>query len=111
MKAHMQNPIRGKRKNGSELGCLVGFEPTSSGATVRRSTAELQAPQGGMLEPLIIPTGSRGRQRKSYPIQDEPEGEVGFQYKMSLERDGMLRIDHPHARSRETELGADPSFS
>jgi hypothetical protein len=23
---------------------------------------------------------------KSYPIQDEPEGEVGFQYKMSLER-------------------------
>jgi len=23
---------------------------------------------------------------KSYPIQDEPEGEMGFQYKMSLER-------------------------
>lgn len=23
---------------------------------------------------------------QSYPIQDEPEGEVGFQYKMSLER-------------------------
>jgi hypothetical protein len=23
---------------------------------------------------------------KSYPIQDEPEGEVGFQHKMSLER-------------------------
>jgi len=41
-----------------DLGCLVGFEPTSSGATVRRSTAELQAPQGGILQPLIIATGA-----------------------------------------------------
>src|ERR1035437_625661 len=36
---------------------------------------------------------------ESYPIQDEPEG------------DGMLRIDHPRARSRETEPGTDPGFS
>jgi hypothetical protein len=39
-----------------DLGCLVGFEPTSSGATVRRSTAELQAPHGGIPQPLIIAT-------------------------------------------------------
>ena len=39
-----------------DLGCLVGFEPTSSGATVRRSTAELQAPHGGIAQPLIIAT-------------------------------------------------------
>ncbi len=39
------------------LGCLVGFEPTSSGATVRRSTAELQAPQGGIPQFMIIATG------------------------------------------------------
>src|SRR6266851_4368421 len=32
------------------------------------------------------------------PIQDEPGA------------DGMLRIDHPRARSRETEPGADPGF-
>lgn len=43
------------RKNfqGEKLGCLVGFEPTSSGATVRRSTAELQAPRRE-LQSLII---------------------------------------------------------
>ena len=42
------------------LGCLVGFEPTSSGATVRRSTAELQAPQGHSpktVQIAIITTG------------------------------------------------------
>src|ERR1700676_2314244 len=43
--------------------------------------------------------GSAGKvNEESYPIQDEPEG------------DGMLRIDHPRARSRETEPGADPGF-
>jgi hypothetical protein len=26
------------------------------------------------------------RKTQTYPIQDEPEGEVRFQYKMSLER-------------------------
>src|SRR6266852_2027350 len=35
---------------------------------------------------------------KSYPMQDEPGA------------DGMLRIDHPRARSRETEPGANPDF-
>jgi hypothetical protein len=42
--------------NGKFLGCLVGFEPTSSGATVRRSTAELQAPREGILQSSIIAT-------------------------------------------------------
>jgi hypothetical protein len=33
----------------------------------------------------VIP--ARGRVKgKSFPIQDEPEGEVGFQHKMSLEQ-------------------------
>src|ERR1700685_1013911 len=45
-----------------------------------------------------MPELSGFRKWESYPIQDEPEG------------DGMLRIDHPRARSRETEPGADPGF-
>src|SRR5208337_1328843 len=49
--------------------------------------------------------------RKSLPIQDEPEGGVSFQYKMSLEWDGMLRIDNQRARSRETKPGSDRGFS
>jgi hypothetical protein len=48
---------------------------------------------------------------QSCPIQDEPEGGIGFQYKMSLKRGDMLRIDNQRARSREVELGADRGFS
>src|ERR1035438_2038727 len=51
------------------------------------------------------------RQPKSCPIQDEPGGGVSFQYKMSLERDGMLRIDNQRARRRETKPGSDRGFS
>src|SRR5665647_3943620 len=51
------------------------------------------------------------RNGKSCPIQDEPEGEVGFQYKMSLERVASWRIDNQRARSRETQSGSDPGFS
>src|ERR1700752_3891979 len=49
------------KTRGQLMGCLVGFEPTSSGATVRRSTAELQAPHGGILESFIIATVWRKR--------------------------------------------------
>src|ERR1035441_11103634 len=48
---------------------------------------------------------------ESCPIQDEPEGEVGFQYKMSLERVASWRIDNQRARSREIKPGSDPGFS
>src|ERR1019366_5426607 len=51
------------------------------------------------------------RPNQSYPIQDEPEGEAGFQYKMSLERMASWRIDNQRARSREIEPGSDPGFS
>src|ERR1035438_3552265 len=51
------------------------------------------------------------RQAQSCPIQDEPGGGVSFQYKMSLERDGMLRIDNQRARSSETKPGSDRGFS
>jgi hypothetical protein len=34
----------------------------------------------------IITCKNGSRQSKSYPIQDEPGEEVGFQYKMSLEK-------------------------
>jgi hypothetical protein len=34
----------------------------------------------------IVHAESTIRKLKSYPIQDEPEGEVRFQHKMSLER-------------------------
>jgi hypothetical protein len=37
-------------------------------------------------DPRMISTDARHGKPKSYPIQDEPEGEVGFQHKMSLER-------------------------
>jgi hypothetical protein len=50
--------------------------------------------------PLIRLSGLSGLiQLQSYPIQDEPEG------------DGMLRIDHPRARSRSTEPGTNRDFS
>jgi hypothetical protein len=42
---------------------------------------------------------------QSYPIQDEPEGEVGFQYKMSLKGVASWRIDNQRARSREIKSG------
>jgi hypothetical protein len=32
----------------------------------------------------ILGAVEAGVKGESYPIQDEPEGEVGFQYKMSL---------------------------
>jgi hypothetical protein len=43
-------------------------------------------------------------------MQDEPEGRIGFSYKMSLEREGSVKlgIDRQHARWRETKPGADP---
>src|ERR1035441_2571169 len=48
---------------------------------------------------------------QSYPMQDEPEGEVGFQYKMSLKGVASWRIDNQRARSREIKPGSDPGFS
>src|SRR6266852_4300111 len=54
----------------------------------------------------ILPPVKRFRLSKSYPMQDEPEGERGFQHKMSL-KGCMLRIDQPRARSRDVEFGAD----
>ncbi len=47
----------------------------------------------------ILPWVTACVKRKSHPthpMQDEPEEEVGFQHKMSLEGNGMLRIDHQH---------------
>ena len=35
---------------------------------------------------VILPSWRRKQKAQSYPIQDEPEGEVRFQHKMSLER-------------------------
>src|SRR5215203_6553964 len=41
-------------------------------------------------------------------IQDEPEREVGFSYKMSLKgRIAMLGIDHQHGRQWSNQPGAD----
>jgi hypothetical protein len=45
---------------------------------------------------------------ESFPMQDEPEQAVCFQYRMSLKRMGMLRIEDQRAGGRETEPGADP---
>src|SRR6266496_1079505 len=35
---------------------------------------------------LMVTSSACRVNQQSYPIQDEPEGEMGFQYKMSLER-------------------------
>jgi hypothetical protein len=45
-------------------------------------------------------------------MQDEPEGKMGFSYKMSLkERSAMLGIDHQRANRGQTEPGANPGVS
>jgi hypothetical protein len=41
---------------------------------------------GGRESIDTVPLARERFKGQSYPIQDEPEGEVGFQYKMSLER-------------------------
>jgi hypothetical protein len=43
-------------------------------------------------------------------MQDEPEGAMRFQYKMSLKGAGpvMLGVDHQHGTGRTHEPGADP---
>ena len=45
-------------------------------------------------------------------MQDEPEAEIGFSYKMSLkERSRMLGIENQHAGWRAPEPGTDPGVS
>src|ERR1035441_9163713 len=58
-----------------------------------------------------LPAPRTNVNEQSYPIQDEPEGEVGFQHKMSLEGVASWRIDNQRARSREIKSGSDPGFS
>jgi hypothetical protein len=45
------------------LGWVTGFEPATSGATVRRSTAELYPPQAGQ-HYIIAPAGPRAPRRR-----------------------------------------------
>jgi hypothetical protein len=51
-------------------------------------------------------------QAQSYPIQDEPEARMCFQYKMSLKGrgTGMLGIDHQHETSSSHKSGRYPGF-
>src|ERR1019366_10677494 len=70
------------------------------------TVAGLPMGQGGSISPLAPKV-----KVESCPIQDEPEGEGGFQYKMSLERVASWRIDKQRARSREIESGSEPGFS
>src|SRR5664279_1505808 len=59
----------------------------------------------------IVKQKSRRVLSNPCPMQDEPEGELSFQHKMSLKRRGMLRIDTQRAPSREAELESDRGVS
>jgi hypothetical protein len=62
-----------------------------------------------MMEKTSVARAAFDDKNQSCLIQDEPEAEAGFSYKMSLkERSRMLKIDRQGAGSREVELGADP---
>ena len=62
--------------------------PRKTGVPPRISGSRMMMSLRGKIYPgssKFTPT-AKAYQLESYPIQDEPEGEMGFQYKMSLER-------------------------
>ena len=88
-----QPPGRGRRGGGQVRFLDFGTtSPTTWHASMARSAANVN--------------------RESFPMQDEPEGALCFQHKMSLNgREGMLGIANQHGGRREAKPGADAGIS
>ena len=97
------SPARALRRSADALCAISGVSPMGRSSDMPAASPSVRRLYHDRVQPAWV---------HSCLIQDEPETEIGFSYKMSLKgRIGMLGIDHQHGRFGSDEPGTDPGVS